>query len=110
MECVDERGAVTSFNQTYNGAEITKHSIPKDVLRDRQTSEATFLFREGDASSWGNRGSDSYQVLAVHKQVPGTWKADHRIAGKSFTRGFLAWFAFMATAETSTKRKIVSLT
>ena len=38
--CVDERGTVTVFYHFYTCTEITKHSILKDTLRDRQTRTA----------------------------------------------------------------------
>jgi hypothetical protein len=45
--CASKReGTVIGFYHKFIFSEITKHSILKDTLRDRQTSWATFLFRE----------------------------------------------------------------
>jgi hypothetical protein len=44
--CVNKKRPAISFYHTYIYTEITKHSILKDTLRDRQTSWATFLSRE----------------------------------------------------------------
>ncbi len=51
--CASQReGTVIVFYHIYTYTQITKHSILKDIMRDRQTSWATLLFREEDASSW----------------------------------------------------------
>src|SRR6266568_1745979 len=49
--CASKReGTVIVFYHKFIFTEITKHSVLKDTLRDRQTSWATFLFQEEHAS------------------------------------------------------------
>lgn len=97
--CVNKKRPAISFYHIYIYTEITKHSILKDTLRDRQTSWATFLSREEWASLWEGPRKWPSRVFIVWKHVPGSWKTEHGTAGKLFTCVSMRLSAFTTTAE-----------